>query len=209
VLRLRRVIATTEDSKSRIDDSHEDREPKFYVRQTLVDFPKEQIRRAWKLDREDLPFGFEYVEQADFRDVNFGERPQGQQAIPVAGQNDIRPGFSLCKSCGKVRSSQDDEDDVTARNHAIDCVYYQNPVPEAWVQLHLYREYQSELLRILVPYTSAGVDESAVQSFIAALQLGFKLQFGGRVDHLRFTEQDLPNPVDPQGSRRHYILIYD
>jgi DEAD/DEAH box helicase domain-containing protein len=209
VLRLRRVIATTEDSKSRIDDSQEDREPKFYVRQTLVDFPKEQIRRAWKLDREDLPFGFEYVEQADFRDVNFGERLQGQQAIPVAGQNDIRPGFSLCTSCGKVRSSQDDEENASARNHAIDCVYYSNPAPEAWVQLHLYREYQSELLRILVPYTSAEVDESAVQSFIAALQLGFKLQFGGRVDHLRFTEQDLPNPVDPQGSRRRYILIYD
>lgn len=209
VLRLRRVIATTEDSKSRIDDSQEDREPKFYVRQTLVDFPPDQIRKAWKLDREDLPFGFEYVEQASFRDVNFGERRSGTQTIPVAGKEDLRPGFMLCRSCGKVRSSQDAEDAASPRNHAMDCVYQQNPKPEAWVQLHLYREYESELLRILVPYTSAGVDEETVQSFIAALQMGFKLQFGGRVDHLHFTAQELPNPTDPQGSRRHYILIYD
>ena len=75
------------------------------------------------------------------------------------------------------------------------------------MSLHLYREFSSEALRILVPYTRTGVDEQIVQSFIAALQLGFKLQFGGKVDHLRFIEQNVPAKNGEE--RRHYILIYD
>jgi DEAD/DEAH box helicase domain-containing protein len=207
LLRLKRVIATTEDRKSRIDDSNEDREPKFYVRQTLVDFAPDQVRLAWKLDREDLPFGFEYVEQAEFCDVNFGERTHAEQTIRIAGQDDLRPGFKLCKGCGKIQNRFEDPEDHP-RAHAIDCKLASRP-EDPWVRLHLYREYQSELLRILVPYTRSGVNEQVVHSFIAALQLGFKLQFGGKVDHLRFSQQDQPNPQDSTGSRRHYILIFD
>jgi DEAD/DEAH box helicase domain-containing protein len=58
-----------------------------------------------------------------------------------------------------------------------------------------------------VPYTTQGVDEEVVQSFIAALQLGLKRRFGGKVDHLRITTQD--EPGKDGGPRRVYVLLYD
>ncbi len=47
-----------------------------------------------------------------------------------------------------------------------------------------------------MPYTQSGIDDEVVQSFIAALQLGLKKRFGGKVDHLRIT-----NASDNQGKR--------
>jgi superfamily I DNA/RNA helicase len=46
-----------------------------------------------------------------------------------------------------------------------------------------------------------------VQSFIAALQLGLKQRFGGKVDHLRLGTQD--EPGRDGGPRRAYVLLYD
>ena len=57
----------------RIDDSAEDREPRFYLRQLLVDFEATDVREAWQLKARDSPFGFEFIARATFRDVNFGE----------------------------------------------------------------------------------------------------------------------------------------
>ena len=58
-----------------------------------------------------------------------------------------------------------------------------------------------------MPYTTQGVDEEVVQSFIAALQLGLKKCFGGKVDHLRITTQE--EPGRDGGPRRAYVLLYD
>jgi hypothetical protein len=38
LLRFRQAIANSDDTRVRIDDSAEDREPRFYLRQLLVDF---------------------------------------------------------------------------------------------------------------------------------------------------------------------------
>ena len=135
-----------------------------------------------------------------------------QQApqIPVAGSLRKRPGFKLCRQCGKVQSNHfrnDGQEQEKPQDHAIDCSQRDSNDDGGLVSLHLYREFSSEALRILVPYTRTGVDEQIVQSFIAALQLGFKLQFGGKVDHLRFIEQNVPAKNGEE--RRHYILIYD
>jgi DEAD/DEAH box helicase domain-containing protein len=59
----------------------------------------------------------------------------------------------------------------------------------------------------LVPYTKSGVDEEVVQSFMAALQLGLKKRFGGKVDHLRLVTQD--EPGKDGGPRRHFVMLYD
>jgi DEAD/DEAH box helicase domain-containing protein len=58
-----------------------------------------------------------------------------------------------------------------------------------------------------VPYTKNGVDERVVQSFMAALQLGLKRRFGGKVDHLRMVQQDEPGKNG--GPRKHYVMLYD
>ena len=46
-----------------------------------------------------------------------------------------------------------------------------------------------------------------VQSFMAAVQLGLKRRFGGKVDHLRMVLQD--EPGKDGGPRKHFVMLYD
>ena len=209
LLRFRQAIANSDDTRVRIDDSAEDREPRYYLRQLLVDFEVADVREAWQLKARDLPFGFEFIAQATFRDVNFGELGKPGADFKVANRESPRPGFRLCRHCGKVQGTpRQSEDGEPEQAHAFDCDKRDAHDTASIVDcLYLYREFASEALRILVPYTTKGVDEEVVQSFIAALQLGLKKCFGGKVDHLRITTQE--EPGKDGGPRRAYVLLYD
>jgi DEAD/DEAH box helicase domain-containing protein len=208
LLRFKQAIANSDDTKVRIDDSADDREPKFYVRQLMADFEVKDIREAWQIKNGGLPFGFEFVSKVTFRDVNFGELSKPGEAFKVADKESSRPGFKLCKHCGKVQKPPKRQSDSAGQTHSFDCPKHGNEDPENIFEcLYLYREFESEALRILVPYTRSGVDEEVVQSFMAALQLGLKKRFGGKVDHLRMVLQDEPGKEG--GPRRHYVMLYD
>jgi DEAD/DEAH box helicase domain-containing protein len=208
LLRFRQAIANSDDTKVRIDDSADDREPKFYVRQLLADFEREDIKEAWQLKAADLPFGFEFISRVVFRDVNFGELSKPGDSFKVADKETMRPGFRLCRHCGKVQTPPRRHEEGPAQQHAFDCEKRESDDPANIVDcLYLYREFSSEALRILVPYTSKGVDDEVVQSFMAALQLGLKKRFGGKVDHLRMVTQDEPGKDGAQ--RRQYVMLYD
>jgi DEAD/DEAH box helicase domain-containing protein len=208
LLRFRQAISNANDIESRIDDSAEDREPRYYVRQLLAEFGRKHVKEAYRLKNTQLPFGFEFISRASFRDVNFGEMTKQGDNFSVAGKESTRPGFKLCRSCGKVQQPPRKKAQNHGQDHAFDCEKRDSDDPENLVEcLYLYREFHSEALRILVPYTRSGVDESVIQSFMAAIQLGLKLRFGGRVDHLRFQPQD--EPSRDSDVRRQYVLIYD
>ena len=87
LLRFRQAIANSDDTRVRIDDSADDREPKFYVRQLLADFEARDIKEAWKLSAADVPFGFEFIARVTFRDVNFGELSKPGDIFKVADQS--------------------------------------------------------------------------------------------------------------------------
>jgi DEAD/DEAH box helicase domain-containing protein len=209
LLRFRQAIANSDDTRVRIDDSAEDREPRYYLRQLLVDFEAAEVREAWQLKARDLPFGFEFIARATFRDVNFGELGKPGADFKVANRESSRPGFRLCRHCGKVQGSpRQTEDGEPEQAHAFDCDKRDAHDAATIVDcLYLYREFSSEALRILVLYTTQGVDEEVVQSFIVALQLGLKQRFGGKVDHLRIVTQE--EPGRDGGPRREYVLLYD
>ena len=208
LLRFRQAIANSDDTKVRIDDRSEDREPKFYVRQLMADFEPQDIREAWQISNGGLPFGFEFVSRVTFRDVNFGELTKPGESFKVADKESSRPGFKLCKHCGKVQKAPRSRFDPVGQQHSFDCIKHGSEVPANLIDcLYLYREFTSEALRILVPYTKTGVDEQVVQSFMAALQLGLKKRFGGKVDHLRLVTQDVPGKDG--GPRRYYVMLYD
>jgi DEAD/DEAH box helicase domain-containing protein len=208
LLRFKQAIANSDDTKVRIDDSADDREPKFYVRQLMADFEAKDIREAWQIKTGGLPFGFEFVSKVTFRDVNFGELSKPGEAFKVADKESSRPGFKLCKHCGKVQKPPKRQSDSIGQTHSFDCPKHGSEEPDNLLEcLYLYREFESEALRILVPYTRSGVDEQVVQSFMAALQLGLKKRFGGKVDHLRMVLQDEPGKEG--GPRRHYVMLYD
>ena len=179
------------------------------MRQLLADFEAQDIKEAWKLSAADVPFGFEFIARVTFRDVNFGELSKPGDIFKVADQSTARPGFILCRNCGKVQTPRRTRPQGTpAQDHSFECAKRDSNDPADLVDcLYLYREFTSEALRILVPYTRAGMNDGVIQSFMAALQLGLKKRFGGRVDHLRMTLQD--EPGSDGGPRRQYLVLYD
>ena len=208
LLRFKQAIANSNDADVRIDDSSDDREPRFYVRQLMADFTPSSVREAWQIGSGALPFGFEFISRVTFRDVNFGELAKPGEAFKVADKESSRPGFKLCKHCGKVQKPPRRNSDPGGQAHSFDCPKHGDDSPGNLLEcLYLYREFESEALRILVPYTKNGVDERVVQSFMAAVQLGLKKRFGGKVDHLRMVLQD--EPGKDGGPRRHYVMLYD
>lgn len=208
LLRFRQAIANSNDTDVRIDDSSEDREPKYYVRQLMADFQPANVRDAWQIPSGGTPFGFEFISRVTFRDVNFGELAKPGGAFKVADKEAQRPGFRLCKHCGKVQKPPRRGALAAEQNHSFDCAKHGSDDPTNLLDcLYLYREFESEALRILVPYTKNGVDEKVVQSFMAAVQLGLKRRFGGKVDHLRMVLQD--EPGRDGGPRKHYVMLYD
>jgi DEAD/DEAH box helicase domain-containing protein len=208
LLRFKQAIANSNDSDVRIDDRAEDREPKYYVRQLMADFQPSAVREAWRIPAGGTPFGFEFLSHVTFRDVNFGELAKPGDAFKVADKESSRPGFSLCKQCGKVQKPPRRGAAAAEQTHSIDCPHHGGDDPAILLQcLYLYREFESEALRILVPYTKNGVDEHVVQSFMAAVQLGLKRRFGGKVDHLRMVLQD--EPGKDGGPRKHFMMLYD
>jgi DEAD/DEAH box helicase domain-containing protein len=211
LLRFRQAIANSDDTRVRIDDSAEEREPRYYLRQLLVDFTREDVREAWMLKSAVMPFGFEFIASASFRDINFGESGKPGERFRVADREAARPGFRLCKVCGKVQRPprfDSDGEETDPQEHAHDCPAKDTADEENILQcLYLYREFHSEALRILVPFTQLGVDDRVVQSFSAALQLGLKRCYGGKVDHLRVELQDVPDAGG--GPKRRYLVLYD
>jgi len=208
LLRFRQAIANSNDTDVRIDDSAEDREPKYYVRQLMADFLPTNVREAWKIPTGGMPFGFEFISHVTFRDVNFGELSKPGETFKVADKETSRPGFKLCRHCGKVQKPPRRGGEDGAQNHSFDCSKHGNEDPSNLLEcLYLYREFESEALRILVPYTKNGVDERVIQSFMAAVQLGLKRRFGGKVDHLRMVLQD--EPGKDGGPRKYFVMLYD
>ena len=206
MLRLKQVYASTADKNSRISDDKDDRDSQFFIKQLLIDFDPAAITAAYKVDKADWPFGFEFIAKADFREINTGHSDENAPEITIAGKESKRTGFKLCHYCGTV---QPNKKKPKEQAHTISCTAKNKDNENNIISgLYLYREFQSEAIRILLPITSGTDAESAELSFIAALQLGLKKKFGGSIDHLRVAQNVEPDPEDKDLSKR-YLVIYD
>ncbi|MBI3302345.1 MAG: DEAD/DEAH box helicase [Deltaproteobacteria bacterium] len=202
MLRMRQVFATTSDRKSLIGDDTDDREPNFYNTEMLVDFEDRDITDAYRVDSEELPFGFEFLRKATFREINFGEKGEHGEHVMIAGVELPRQGFTVCRLCGKVQHHTGKPQhtlsctarDQTADKNFTDCIY-------------LYRELTSEAIRMLLPVTTFAGSDRKLHSFIAALHLGLKRRFSGNIDHLQTTPYE--EPVPDSTYRKKYLVLYD
>jgi len=202
LLRMKQVYAYGDDKSTLIADDSDDRETVFYVDQTLVNFDEKDVTKAWRSEDTGTPFGFEFISRAVFREVNFGMDDDYGERVSIDGKELPRKGFLICRHCGRLQPENGEQKHTSicpARNkeseaNLADCVY-------------LYRELQSEALRILLPISSTTAGEQDVRSFTAALQLGFKKYFRGGTDHLRCTLYQ--EPVSGSELRRTYLLVYD
>lgn len=206
LLKLRQVFATANSRFDRIADDSDQRAPRFYTRQLLIDIEAQNCQKAVKIDDEELPFGFEFIRSANFREINFGESGGEHNVFTVAGQDLSRKGFSLCIHCGSVRKRKSSTRPYT---HALDCPLSEPGAVEQdsdfFDSLYLYRELQSEAIRILLPLADVADSEQKRRSLVAALNLGLELYFRGAVDHLEVTEMVVPSP---QG-KKQYLVLYD
>ena len=201
LLKLQQVFANAPDRESRIRDDKDEREPRFFQRQILVDVHDEDRGGAWRVDDDRMPFGFEFLRKATFREVNFGEPTAQGASTVIAGREAVRPGFEICARCGKVQKPRKDPE------HALSCPSRREGAKQQMEDcLYLYREFSSEALRMLLPMADLGSTRQ-LNSFVAALQVGLKMRFGGSVDHLKTTVYS--DPVEGSALRRQYLVIFD
>ncbi|MCD6533988.1 MAG: DUF1998 domain-containing protein, partial [Deltaproteobacteria bacterium] len=64
-----------------------------------------------------------------------------------------------------------------------------------------------EAIRILLPVSIISGADRKLQSFIAAIQLGLKRKFRGKIDHLQTTVHEEPLP--DSSFKRKYLVLYD
>ena len=225
MLPLRLVHATTSDRYSRIVDERDDREPLFYTRQLVADFEPKAVERAYAMPKSELPFGFEYISSATFREMNFGRLGQQGKPTMFAGVELPRDGFRICRRCGKVQGRREDEPvhartcparnaaprarDAGAKSSAFGAVASADVGGEGDIVecLYLYRQFRSEAVRMLLPVAVALGSERRVASFVAALELGLKRWFSGQIDHLRAMTSEYPDTGT--NTRRRYLMLYD
>ncbi|HET8700709.1 MAG TPA: Zn-binding domain-containing protein, partial [Nitrococcus sp.] len=208
VLKLRQVYSTVDDRTSRIADDSEQCEPKFFNRQMLVDTPRDASQGGFRLKSDNLPFGFEFLRRATFREVNFGPAGGDSHTFSVAGRELSRRGFQICRHCGKVQKERPRRN---APPHTYVCRLRRQPEQETaedyFESLYLYRELKSEAIRILLPLSEVAYSEEKLHSFVAALNLGLRRYFRGDVHHLEVT--NMREPATADRGERIYLVVYD
>lgn len=205
MLKVQMVYSNMDYTKSLINDESDDRSNVFYCKQLLVDVDEDHdISSAYRMDNEDFPFGYEFVRKATLREINFGESDITGEKLSVSGVEEVRKGFRICKYCGKIQSEHG------KGNHSLACKARKMPAlaqTDAYEEcLFLYREFSTEILRLLVPATTMDSSSVKVESFVAAFMLGMKEYFGN-VDHLRAAVSEVPVP--DADYRKQYLVIYD
>lgn len=205
MLRLTRVFARTLDSESRIADDADERARRFFVRQALVDVAPQDVREAYVVDRPEFPFGFEFLNRVNFREINFGEQAPDGLAMMIAGQDAPRPGFQICKDCGTVQRRRKSGEEW--KNHALYCPRRKDADAPSEELIFLYREFESEGIRLFLPDGVFVGSDQNIHSFIAALQLGLEERFRGAVDHLRIARD--VRLAQGQETPRQFLVIYD
>jgi DEAD/DEAH box helicase domain-containing protein len=210
--RLRQVIATSDDARTRIGDDRDDRSPTFFQRQLLILPDLNRVETTLAIDDAEFPFGAEFIGSTTFREINFGALNPVGNGHQIAGQQFRVRGFEICSGCGKVLSGT-----PAAKQHSYSCRYRDTPDnAKARKLLFMYREFASEALRFLLP-DRLFWDESGQSSFQAALRLGLKSHFSGKVDHLQpavSTEPQAPSeagahPAGLSHQRKTFLYLYD
>jgi DEAD/DEAH box helicase domain-containing protein len=166
MIKMRQVVATTGDRKSRIQDDSDDRDPAFFNKRMIAEVDAGEITSAYQIDGSELPFGFEYIQKAVFREVNFGDRNVLGDTVAIAGQHVSKTGFVVCRRCGKVRAARG-FDQTQEFDHAVTCPTRRSGSTQTLLDcIYLYRDFTSEAIRLLLPVTSLADSDQRLQSFI-------------------------------------------
>ncbi len=204
MFKVQMVYSNMKEEESQIGDESEDRATVFYDKELLVEVDDDKdVVHAYQMDNDEFSFGYEFVQKAVMREINFGEQSITGDKLSVAGYEGIRKGFPICKYCGKIQISGEQPKHSRFCRMVKDHTIITEPYEEC---LFLYRDFETEALRLLIPATTEAASNIIRESFVAAFMLGMKKKFGN-VDHLRATVSEVPVP--DADYRKQYLVIYD
>ncbi len=215
MLKVKMVYSNVDYKKSLIGDESDDRANTFYCKELFVDMEEKDITSAYRMDNNEFNFGYEFVKKASLREINFGESDStdNQEGMLVAGRDKVRKGFKICRKCGKIQTTVMDKNGNVKQNKPKHAAYCPERNSKAALSsdvyedcLFLYREFDTEILRLLIPATTMDSTTVRTESFVAAFMLGMKEYFGN-VDHLRASVME--EPVPEADYRKQYLVIYD
>ncbi|MEO1149561.1 MAG: DEAD/DEAH box helicase [Pseudomonadota bacterium] len=185
---LRSVVASSSEQKAAIRDL-DDRTTRQYDREVFPNYGVDGIEVAYaaKDGKAQAPFGYEFVPQCEFRDINFGQKTSMRLGAPIAGQQRQSRPFQICRHCGMLQTDIFDHDrDQKPGQHQARCPADKMAMERKhWeAPVFLMRRFTTEALRLIVPVAGRAQDDD-IKSFVAAIELGLKKHFAGRVDHIR------------------------
>ena len=215
MLEVKMVYSNADYEASLISDESDERANIFYCKELFVDVDDKDIDSAYRMDNESFNFGYEFVKKAKLREINFGESDStdNQEGMLVAGRGEVRRGFRICRKCGKIQTMSTDKKGNISKDKPKHTAYCPERNNHAALNsdvyedcLFLYRQFETEILRLLVPATTMDDTKVKKESFVAAFMLGMKEYFGN-VDHLRASVME--EPVPDADYRKQYLVIYD
>ena len=186
VVELKSVLAISSEEKATIRDTDQ-RTQVQYDRAMVPHYEASDISAAWLSndDKTSAPFGYELISRCTFRDFNFGKRADGPVGPRIAGIQRASNPFRICKHCGTHQSPFLKSDEPG--DHPPSCTVIKNSEDSQadWLSSSfLMRSFDTEAIRVIIP-VAGEVDYHEIKSFVAAINLGMRRYFAGRVDHIR------------------------
>lgn len=186
VVQLRSVISVDSEEKAVIRDLDQ-RDQRQFDRLLMPFHGPEDIATSWFTSRDlGAPFGFEFIPHCTFRDFNFGSK----STLPgprIAGERRSAQPFRICRNCGTLQKPSRGDDD--RGTHPPSCLVAREPelARDRWeTGAFLMRGFKTEAIRIVIPVVGEA-DDDDLKSFVAAINLGMRRHFAGKVDHIRST----------------------
>jgi DEAD/DEAH box helicase domain-containing protein len=186
VVELKSVLAISSEEKATIRDTDQRTQVQF-DRSIVPHYESSDITAAWLSDdqKASAPFGYELISRCTFRDFNFGQKADGPVGPRIAGIARSSSPFRICRYCGTQQSPFLGVEEKG--EHPPSCHVIKNTIDQQsqWLShSFLMRSFETEAIRVIIP-VAGEVDYDEIKSFVAAINLGMRDYFAGRVDHIR------------------------
>lgn len=214
MLRMRSVLSVNDNEKSKITDSSDDRDRKFYQRSVHIKTDLTTGKGAYILKR--VPFGIEFFTKVKYVDINAGLNEEisfGNRKVSINGNELPEVGFIICKTCGKATERQLTPQEINLKLRSYHFGYcsnknelYAGARSQYFDEVYLYRQFTTEALKVLLPVQDFRTEEK-VAIFKAGLQLGLKSYYRGHPDHVHIRDYEEYN----QGTKKkeRYLVMYE
>jgi len=210
-VKLNGVKSVNTRDKATLDDSSDDRDSSQYKISKHIKFDNNSFQGAWGM--KDIPFGIEYVKNADIQIVNLGlSSTVDANKITINNiENVPYHGFVTCKHCGKSSSEPHKARfDKNFKFHYGYCKYksvlYQGHSDEVFEEVYLFKEMKTEAIKVLLPVQDFD-GEAQVKMFKAGLELGLKKYYKGNPQHISIIDYLEYNAQNSRFDR--YLVIHD